>query len=71
MSALRRRFWAFVCEHCRGDHDGQPEGCQGGNWCDCQHRPARLVRYATWERTFAILTPLTALDLALTWLTHR
>jgi hypothetical protein len=32
----------FVCPACKGVvHDGQPDGCQGGTWCDCGHRLPR------------------------------
>jgi len=38
---LRRPHNQFICSECRTAHDGQPEGCAGGTWCDCGHRPPR------------------------------
>ena len=26
----------FICDRCR---DGQHDGCRGGTWCDCAHKP--------------------------------
>lgn len=29
----------MICPACKGvEHNGQPEKCPGGTWCDCLHR---------------------------------
>jgi hypothetical protein len=43
----------MVCQVCVaiGPHEGKPEGCKGGTWCDCQHRLPIVIQKMNEEST--------------------
>lgn len=42
----------MICDACKGKpHSGQPINCDGGTWCDCQHRPILIENETKEEGT--------------------